>query len=136
MFQAAFLSLLADLRRTFDEQGVVLVRGLLDQDLLQRLCHEAQIVTDGNKSGNTFTSLKFGPIFSFPEVEESNEPGVTGKPFRETAMASAIPAFVGRVLLRMEEEGNGNSKDSTLRLLKDAFMAKGKEQSFCGWHGE
>ena len=108
---------LQPLKDTLDEHGFVLVRGLLDEPLQQRICSAAQTITSApKKSGNMFTSLEFGPVFN---IEESV--------FREVSLNSAIPSLVAR-LLQTDEQS------STLRLLKDAFMAKGKEEKHCGWH--
>ena len=153
-----------EMRSTFEKEGLVLIRGLLDDVHLQQLCDEGQAVADAVKMGTTFSSLKFSPIFSFPEnsngsngrsngttnngKNHSTTEDLSGQAFRDTALTSAIPAFIAKVLFQMEEEkeeeeaqkervGNKNdNKDSgtTLRLLKDAFMAKGKEQKHCGWH--
>jgi hypothetical protein len=130
-FQTAFGdATLKAIRDTYEEEGLVLIRGLFQDDLLQRLCDESQLITEANKSGNTFTSLKFGPIFCFPESDVSKL-GITGQSFRDTALTSSIPAFVARVLFCLDDEG---ASSQSLRLLKDCFMAKGKEQNFCGWH--
>ena len=133
-FRKAFDSILQNVRDTFNNEGVVLIRGLFDEDLLDLMCKEGEAIVDAVKFGNTFTSLQFGPIFSFPGT--CNNEKLSGEAFREAALASSIPAFVARVLLRLddEEEGSISHEGSTLRLLKDAFMAKGKEQNYCGWH--
>ena len=58
-------------------------------------------------------------------------------------LESAIPAMIAKVLLNIdkesaqddnEEKKNDETSPTTLRLLKDAFMAKGKEEKHCGWH--
>ena len=99
---------LQPLKDTLDEHGFVLVRGLLDEPLQQRICNAAQTIASApKKSGNMFTSLEFGPVFNIESV------------FREVSLNSAIPSLVAR-LLQTDEQS------STLRLLKDAFMAKGR----------
>ena len=157
-------NMIKEMRSTFENEGLVLIRGLLDDAQLQQLCDEGQAVADAVKMGTTFSSLKFSPIFSFPEnLNGSNgtsngtssngknhgeKDDLSGQAFRHTALASAVPAFIAKVLFQMEEEeeeeeaqkkrdNDGNDKKdsgTTLRLLKDAFMAKGKEQKHCGWH--
>ena len=141
-FQSGFASLLHDIRKTFEKEGLVLIRGLFEDQLLQRLCQEGQLIAQDRHHVTTFSSLRFGPVFSFPNKEEEEENSqedqakvVTGQPFRETALTSAIPAFIARVLLGWDDdESNTNVSSNKLRLLKDAFMAKGREQDFCGWH--
>mmetsp|Transcript_24832 Transcript_24832/g.44664 ORF Transcript_24832/g.44664 Transcript_24832/m.44664 type:complete len:370 (+) Transcript_24832:186-1295(+) len=119
---AAFLSM----RETYEREGFVRIRGLLDDQLLKRICSAGEALTDTASLGNLFTSLDFGAIFNFQDDGKVN-----GDAFRETALDSAIPAFIAKVLLRIPDEEEDNT---TLRLLKDAFMAKGKEQKHCGWH--
>jgi Phytanoyl-CoA dioxygenase (PhyH) len=129
-FVAAFDTMLCDIQSTFDEEGLVLIRGLLEEEPLQRLCEAGQAVAATSvKSGITFESLKFGPIFCFPEANDKEV--VNGQAFRDVAMRSAIPAFIARVIFRNQPL---QQSPCDLRLLKDAFMAKGKEQDFCGWH--
>ncbi|CAB9519270.1 expressed unknown protein [Seminavis robusta] len=130
-FEAAFDKIMSEIRATFDAEGFVLIRGLLEEEPLERLCEDGQKVADLVKLGSTFTSLKFGPIFSFPDASEKDV--VCGQAFRDVAMRSTIPAFIARVLF-YNQQGDDNNKDASLRLLKDCFLAKGKEQRFCGWH--
>ena len=120
---AAFLSI----RESYEREGFVLIRGLLDEQLLGRVRRAGKALAEASKASNKFTALDFGAIFNF-----DSDGGVDGNAFRETALESAIPAFVAKVLLRISEEKEEEA--TTLRLLKDAFMAKGKEQKHCGWH--
>lgn len=107
------------LRKTFDEEGLVLVRGLLEDGMREQLRAAGEKV-ESMKFAREFTSLQFGPVFNEEE-----------RAYREVALNSAIPAMIARVLLDVDgEEENGG----TLRLLKDCFMAKGKEGAHCGWH--
>jgi len=111
--------ILQPIRECFDEYGFVLVRNLLDESLQQRICKASESLMNNTDKGKLFTSLEFGPVFNTEDIS-----------FREVAIKSAIPALVARVLLDTDDD-----KDTTtLRLLKDAFMAKGKEEKHCGWH--
>ena len=111
------------LKDTFDEQGFVLVRGLLDESLLQRLCNASQTLGGPTQGPALFSSLEFGPVF---DTEE--------KVYRDASIYSSIPALIARVLLNTKDDENCNDEAPTLRLLKDAFLAKGLETGSCGWH--
>merc|ERR1712176_990540 len=108
-------------------EGVIVIRGLFDHDLMDRLEKDSQALDENNFKGQTFANLKFGPVFSNTAL-------------REVALSSAIPRFVATVLLDMDKDVVRNDKDtvspasSTLHLLKDAFLAKGGEKKCCGWH--
>jgi len=128
-FEYAFDSIVKGIRDTYEQEGLVLIRGLLEEDsLLQRLSDDAQAVAESARIVSTFTSLKFGSAFSFPSADGTET--LDGESFREAALTSTIPAFIAKVLLCMDQDDTTNS----LRLLKDAFLAKGKEQQHCGWH--
>ena len=112
--------ILQPIRNAFDEYGFVLVRNLLDESLQKRICKASESLMNNTDKGKLFTSLEFGPVFNTEETS-----------FREVAIKSAIPALVARVLLLDTDD---DTDTTTLRLLKDAFMAKGKEEKHCGWH--
>lgn len=134
-FELTFSSLIKGIRDTYEQEGLVLIRGLLEEDSLNKLAEDGQAIADAVKLGSTFTSLKFGSVFSFPSGDEK-EP-LSGQIFRDTALTSTIPAFVAKVLFddidNNEDQKNGTTS-ATLRMLKDAFLAKGKEKKHCGWH--
>mmetsp|Transcript_4548 Transcript_4548/g.9435 ORF Transcript_4548/g.9435 Transcript_4548/m.9435 type:complete len:390 (-) Transcript_4548:29-1198(-) len=126
-----FNEILKSIKQTYNTEGFVLIRGLLDDDAKERLVaagHELQSAdTRRPPIGNQFNALEFGSAFNSEKVI-----------FREVALDSAIPAVIAKVLLDIEEkddeDGDEKKNDTTLRLLKDAFMAKGKEELHCGWH--
>lgn len=123
-FVSRFDDFIKKIKDTFETEGVVVIRGLLDDDLLERLNEDSQTILDSiaSKSNTTkksgFSSLKFGPVFS------------NYTSFRETALTSTIPRFVAIVLLGMNSKNDGPS----LHVLKDVFLAKGREKKCCGWH--
>lgn len=129
--QSQYQDFVDNVRKAFDTEGVVVIRGLLDDDdddddedksnsLLQRMEADARTIVEGSdrRKSMRFVSTKFGPVFSDTSL-------------REAALARPeIPRFVATVLLGMDEE----EKEDSLHLLKDAFLAKGGEKSCCGWH--
>ena len=66
-FASRFDDFIRKIKDTFETEGVVVIRGLLDDDLLERLDEDSQTILDSTASSkNTtkksgFTSLKFGP---------------------------------------------------------------------------
>eukprot|EP00581_Thalassiosira_minuscula_P016415 CAMPEP_0183715220 /NCGR_PEP_ID=MMETSP0737-20130205/9544_1 /TAXON_ID=385413 /ORGANISM="Thalassiosira miniscula, Strain CCMP1093" /LENGTH=384 /DNA_ID=CAMNT_0025944309 /DNA_START=66 /DNA_END=1220 /DNA_ORIENTATION=+ len=119
-------SLVESIRGTFEKEGYVLVRGLLDEQVQRNLCKAGEELSKSTSySPKSFSVVEFGPAFN---VEE--------KVFRDTSLNSTIPALVGKILLGIDDTHKTPTKESilSLRLLKDAFMAKGKEEKHCGWH--
>ena len=118
----------AEVKKFYDEQGYVLIRGLLDSQMINKLKMAADQYIDHEQSlgASLFTSIKFGPVYNVDKQSNSSS-------FREVATRSAVPAFVAKILLELQS--NDEEKKSNLRVLNDVFLAKtGKENSFCGWH--
>ncbi len=127
-FASEFQDFVDKVRAAFDTEGVVVIRGLIDDDLLSRLEVDSNAIVESGESGNAVTvkSLKFGPVFADTSL-------------REVALFSSIPKFIAEVLLdhmgiKSSDNVNENSDACSLHLLKDAFLAKGGEKSCCGWH--
>mmetsp|Transcript_22094 Transcript_22094/g.32512 ORF Transcript_22094/g.32512 Transcript_22094/m.32512 type:complete len:435 (+) Transcript_22094:58-1362(+) len=137
------------IKEFYDTEGYVLIRGLIDHATLRRLQLAGNKVIEEGPTLHSFTSVRFGAIFSCSE--EDDDKLMTS--FREVALNSAVPAFISRVLLKLGEEGNttvddGSTKSAeitssncssiqnkNLRVLNDVFLAKtGMEGSACGWH--
>lgn len=128
------------LQNTFHEQGFVIIRGLIEPDLLHRLQVAAQVQLDKttDKPGTTeFVSFEFGPLFA--GVQDENHLMA----FYEAAVTSAVPQLIAKILLNNDNiKRNETSRpESTLsqpcrrlRVLKDALLCKGPEPGFCGWH--
>lgn len=114
-FASCFSSFVAKVKDAFDKEGLVVIRGLFDDDLLDKLDKDAQAV-DAPTPVKEFVTLKFGPVFS-------------DSAFREAALSSTIPHFVAKVLLGLRK-----NDPMTLRVLKDALLVKGGEKKCCGWH--
>ena len=111
-------------RDVFEDEGFILVRGLLDEALLKRLCTVGQAMAVGGKHhSDRFSTVEFGSVFNVQEPV-----------FREAALDSAIPAVLAVLLGINVDESDGDKSPLTLRVLKDAFLAKGKEENHCGWH--
>jgi ectoine hydroxylase-related dioxygenase (phytanoyl-CoA dioxygenase family) len=108
-----------EIKKAYDKFGLVLVQGLLDDEIIARLGEAGDILIQQTTSSSTqFSTVKFGPIFA--DVRSV---------FREVALNSSIPKFIAKVLLHLNESGG-----STLRVVNDVFLSKGKEEGYCGWH--
>jgi len=120
-----------DIRETFQREGYVIVRGLLDDEMLERLNAAGNVfmAQQAQVGPQTFSALKFGPVYlSAPSPDSSDETQQELSAFRQASMESAIPSFIATVLLELQPT------TQTLRVLKDVFLAKGNETDYCGWH--
>jgi hypothetical protein len=117
-----------EIRATFDKEGYVIIRGLVNDAMMNRLDAAAQVFLqeENQTKPQTFSALKFNPIYLSPPTNETTN-DVSMDAFREVALMSAIPSFIARVLMDLPP-------NKTLRVLKDVFLAKGREENYCGWH--
>lgn len=118
----------------YEDQGYVLIRGLIDEKLLLQLQKAGNVYTEKDSAiKSTFSQVKFGLIYA---AQQEGEQYHDLRCFREVATKSAVSAFTAKVLLDMNSDGNSDkNKGSCLRVLNDVFLAKtGREDSFCGWH--
>ena len=121
-FERTFQDFSSKVKDAFHNEGVIVIRGLLDDELLGRLEVDSQHILDNTTPASTrFASVKFGPVFS-------------DTAFREVALMSAIPRFVATLLMDMNGAVGDTSNSTSLHLLKDAFLAKKGEKGCCGWH--
>jgi len=131
---------LTKIREKFEAEGYVHVRGLLGSELMTGLEEAAQNSVDKSEArGFSFRTMEFGPVFAAARPP-SRSPGADEKKyhegsssleskqyFREVALSSAVPRFIAAVLLDLPPS-------TSLRVLKDAFLAKAEEDQHCGWH--
>ena len=135
-----------EMQESFDRDGVIAVRGLLDPALLsalddatkkitshQRKKNEAKnkekpkVLTGRKKAPKQFFTVNQGTIFT--PVDDGNSTSNTS-PFVEVAMTSKIPRIIAN-LLKFDCDTCTNK---TLRILRDIFLAKDEEEYVCGWH--
>jgi ectoine hydroxylase-related dioxygenase (phytanoyl-CoA dioxygenase family) len=138
----AYPDLAKKIKEVYDENGVVLVRGLIDDTLLENLIEAGLHVLQNEKmtfNVDSFKSIKFGPVFGGPTVEI---PGATPTDedilltsFRSVALKSPVSSCIGALLLDLGSHYGSVDESSNLRLLNDVFLAKGgNDESYCGWH--
>lgn len=121
------------MRNVFQTEGYVIVRGLLDESMLNGLDRAGKVFMKqtAQVKPQTFSALKFGPVYlSAPNsnTSTSNSEEEELSAFRTVSMTSAIPSFIASVLLDLKPS------TQTLRVLKDVFLAKGNETDYCGYH--
>lgn len=112
-----------EMHQAFQRDGVIAIRGLLPQNLVeqidqdsQKLVQEQNSKTSGRKRrGTQFHTVVHGAIFR-------NETAS----FRTLSLQSNIPIIAAELLNLTETQ--------TLRLLRDIFLAKDDDPYVCGWH--
>lgn len=128
----------SEIKKAYDEFGLVLVQGLLDNEMIAQLSEAGDILVQKISSSSTqFRTVKFGPIFlPLPSSSSCSDTGAwkdcngdVRSVFRQVALNSSIPKFIAQVLLQLKELDG-----STLRVVNDVFLSKGKEAGYCGWH--
>lgn len=123
---SSITSLLPDgVSGTFNREGYVVLRDLLEPEMLEELIFAAEEhVAKDNPSKFLFHSMKQRPLFS----QASNDEDLSKlKGFHAVSLQSAIPSVVAELM-------GLDSKKDNLRVVKDVFLAKGKEEKCCGWH--
>ena len=127
-----------EMQESFDRDGVICVRGILDPDLLNLIddettkiiLHEREKIEAKDKSKRShgkapkqFFTVNQGVIFS-PVDGNSNS---DTSPFVKLAILSKIPEFVANLLNFDCDKGT----NETLRILRDIFLAKDEEEYVC-----
>ena len=149
-----------EMKRAYLQDGVIAVRGAIPEDLLVRLDEASRKfmeeqrakdqqkprgpITGRKKSGRQFYTVKQGVIFQDqPIFDETNTTILSKSPFLELALFGSVPQLASELLM---SEVMGNDNDVTLssttstsnltsvRMLRDIFLAKDKEEYICGWH--
>ena len=134
----------SEMQESFDRDGVIAVRGLLDPVLLnaldgatEKLVQEKQkrneekkkikpkVLTGRAKHPQQFFTVDQGTIF----LNDENSTSVS--PFVEVALKSKIPNIVASLL---HFDSSTTCENTTLRVLRDIFLAKDEEEYVCGWH--
>ena len=134
----------SEMQESFDRDGVIAIRGLLDPALLSALdgatgeiVREKQkrneekkktkpkVLTGQPKRPQQFFTVDHGTMF----LNDENSTSVS--PFVEVALMSRIPKIIANLL---HFDSTEESKSDTLRVLRDIFLAKDEEEYICGWH--
>jgi hypothetical protein len=128
-----------EMRKAFEKDGVIAVRGLIDQDslklldaasmgLIQDQQQKDKLKPRGALSANrTPRKRQFYATNHSIVLQQSpdlQDPDKT--PFLKVALMSDIPHMAAE-LLQLD-------KNETLRVMRDIFLAKDEEQFICGWH--
>jgi len=126
-----------EIRRAYQKDGVVAVRGLIDSDLLQALDRESAMLVDehrqkskGNnkRQGTQFHMAIHNSIFREPptliDASDPTQYNTTG--FQELILQSKVPLVAAGLL--------GLKANETLRLMRDIFLTKDEDPYICGWH--
>jgi hypothetical protein len=133
-----------EMLESFERDGVIAVRGIIDPEMLDALDQEATAILDEQKqrdrlkaqerpkvltgrppSPKQFLTVKLNAIF--PNVNQTN----TTTAFATVAMMSNIPKFAANLL---HFDDSATCTNQTVRILRDIFLAKDEEEYICGWH--
>lgn len=106
-----------ELRTAYETEGVIAVRGLIDNDLLDALDRDGQALVQQQESaskrpGAQFHTVRHGVVF----LNETTS-------FRRVALESPILEWAAQLL-----------NVPSVRLLRDIFLAKDSDPYICGWH--
>ncbi|GAX25890.1 hypothetical protein FisN_6Hh072 [Fistulifera solaris] len=121
----------------YAKDGVVAIRGLMDDELLTSLQNESTIFMQQQQERNArrrrkpqtqfFTNVH-GAIFR--NYQWNTTTPALNNSFVRVALTSLVPKLAGELL-----QSVGAMNDSqNLRVLRDIFLAKDTEQYVCGWH--
>lgn len=143
---------LMNLKHMFDRDGVVALRGLLSEKLLDQLdmasssliqeqFEKEKLKPKGALTGRTpevggkqFFTVKENVIFwalnasrQVKDVVHDNTEDYPDLAFLHVALQSQIPRIVSQNLLQLPT-------NETLRMMRDIFLAKDTDEYVCGWH--
>ena len=134
----------SEMQESFDRDGVIAIRGLLDPALLNSLDGAtAEIVREKQKRNAEKKKIKPKALTGQPKRPQqlftvdqgtmflNHENSTSVSPFVELALMSKIPNIVAD-LLRFDS--TDLSKNQTVRVMRDIFLAKDEEEYVCGWH--
>ena len=130
------LLLTSEIIDAYRQDGVVAMRNVISQDVLETLVAAGDKLVRTNNDrrmrGNTqFHSVKVGAIFMEGEV---------GEAFRNVALEGYVPKIAAKLnQIEVEEHECVDDKNRSedvfnLRLLRDVFLAKDNGEYVCGWH--
>ena len=125
-----------EMRAAFQKNGVIAIRGLLDDDLLKNLDKASADLVEEHQQKKPRGALSGGKVprpkqfymanHSLMLQEDPEVQSLDNNPFLKVSLQSRIP-MVAADLLQMED-------NETLRAMRDIFLAKDEDQFICGWH--
>jgi len=136
----------AEMIEAYRKDGVIAIRGLVDDELLSKLDIESDVLVKeqqkmvdiGKKRrGNQFHTENHGTLFINPPrtefVSHYRNDNVTG--FLELAVLSDVPRVAAELMLAVEDPSMSTNDDSaSVRVLRDIFLAKDDDPFICGYH--
>eukprot|EP00978_Attheya_sp_CCMP212_P016871 scaffold44529_cov39-Attheya_sp.AAC.2 len=138
-------SLNETLRNVYHRDGVIAIRGLLSEDLLQQLDKEStQVLEQMDKDGKISKKATNGKQFHAvqhhlalrnppPSNWETDGDADDVTAFLNVSLFSQIPQ-VAAALLLSDDEKEGEEDTNNLRLMRDIFLTKDQDPYICGWH--
>ena len=133
-----------EMLESFERDGVIAVRGIIADALLDELDHVTNTIVEEQKekdkaksqerptvltgrppSPKQFFTVKLNAIFP-----SKNSTTTTTTAFAKVAMMSNIPKIAANLL----QFDDNTCTNQTVRILRDIFLAKDEEEYICGWH--
>ena len=129
-----------DMREEYARDGVVCIRGLINEELLRRLDAESSSFVDESRrrrgtkrKGTQFHTEEHSAIFHSSAEFGKAENTLATSAFMDVALFSNVAKAATELLLAVTDEEEKDTKDN-LRVVRDIFLAKDEEQFVCGWH--
>ncbi|CAB9505373.1 expressed unknown protein [Seminavis robusta] len=136
---------LDEIHAAYKQEGVVAVRGLVSADLLERLDEASrELITKDpgskkNQRNKQFHTMQQNPIFLNDWTANTTNTNASAtdatisisqhsNPFVQVALLSQVPKLASQLMLP-ELEAN-----ESVRVIRDIFLSKDKEEFICGWH--
>jgi hypothetical protein len=141
------LLLNATLLDAYRHDGVICLRGLLSDDLVNQLDTETsaiiaeRVTRDGPpKKNSQFHTVEHSALFRNININNSNKSVSTTKDFPALLQAalfsntSRVAAELLGLVATVKEDEEVTSSQRNLRVIRDIFLAKDNEEYTCGWH--
>lgn len=145
-----------EMRESFESDGVIAIRGLLDPKLLDELDRETmrlvveqrradearakerpKVLTGRPRSPKQFYTTSQGVMFLSPTAED----GARGLDRRENDSEGlsvfarvALNPEIANVVASLLDLNGDTCTNETIRVMRDIFLAKDEGEYICGWH--
>lgn len=119
---------------TYEEDGVIAFRGLISEELMQKLDRESsqllfEMDEDGKLSKGATSGKQFHAVKNSVAFQNISSNRNVTTAFLNVSLFSDVPQVAARLL-----SGNSAIPTKNLRLIRDIFLTKDNDPYVCGWH--